>query len=110
MTSPALFLDRDGIINIEYGYVHSPDTFIFLDGVFDIVSQACRSGYRVVVVTNQAGIGRGYYTEQDFYSLTEWMKSQFALNGGFIDAVYFCPHHPTAGIGLYRKECSCRKF
>jgi D-glycero-D-manno-heptose 1,7-bisphosphate phosphatase len=109
MSRPALFLDRDGVINVDHGYVHTPEEFQFIDGIFDLVSAANRSGYLVVVVTNQAGIGRGYYSEAQFHALTDWMKTKFAEHGGKIDAVYFCPHHPTEGLGIYRKDCDCRK-
>lgn len=109
MKRPALFLDRDGVINVDHGYVHTPEEFQFIDGIFDLVSAANRSGYLVVVVTNQAGIGRGYYSEEQFHKLTHWMKTKFAEHGGKIDAVYFCPHHPTEGLGIYRQDCNCRK-
>jgi len=105
----ALFLDRDGVINVNYGYVHKPETFEFIDGIFDLVAAAKHAGYLVVVVTNQAGIGRGYYSEADFYSVTEWMKTKFTERGGQIDAVYFCPYHPKHGIGEYRRESDFRK-
>jgi len=109
MNKPALFLDRDGVINLDHGYVHTPENFEFVDGIFEMVAAANRAGYLVVVVTNQAGIGRGYYSESQFHALTNWMKTKFAEHGGKIDAVYFCPHHPTEGSGIYRQECDCRK-
>jgi D-glycero-D-manno-heptose 1,7-bisphosphate phosphatase len=109
MKRPALFLDRDGVINIDYGYVHRDEDFQFIDGIFDLVNAANQSGYLVVVVTNQAGIGRGYYTEEDFFELTEWMCEQFALYDAKIDAVYFCPYHPEYGLGKYRRESKHRK-
>ena len=94
MKKPALFLDRDGVINLDHGYVHTPEEFEFVDGIFEVVATANRAGYLVVVVTNQAGIGRGYYSETQFHALTDWMKASFAEHGGQIDAVYFCPYHP----------------
>lgn len=106
---PALFLDRDGVINIDYGYVCKPENFDFVEGVFELVANANACGYLVVVVTNQAGIGRGYYTEADFYTLTDWMRAQFSLRGARIDAVYFCPDHPEHGLGSYRRESVFRK-
>jgi len=109
MKRPALFLDRDGVINIDHGYVHMPENFSFIEGIFDIVSFANHAGYLVVVVTNQAGVGRGYYTEEQFYALTRWMVARFSERGGQIDAVYFCPYHPEQGIGDYRRESSFRK-
>lgn len=106
---PALFLDRDGVINHDFGYVHKIEDFKFVDGIFDICRQAAASGMSVVVVTNQAGIGRGYYTEEQFHSLTEWMKKNFAEKGVTIDGVYHCPFHPTHGIGRYKAESHDRK-
>ena len=109
MSRPALFLDRDGVINVDYGYVHRPEEFEFVEGIFDLVAVANKAGYLVVVVTNQAGIGRGYYTEAQFHALTAWMKTQFNEHGAIIDAVYFCPCHPEHGIGAYRRESEFRK-
>lgn len=109
MNKPALFLDRDGVINVDHGYVYTPDKFEFIEGIFELVRAANRAGYHVVVVTNQAGIGRGYYNVADFFALTNWMKVRFAEHCGTIDAVYFCPYHPEHGIGVYRRESNFRK-
>lgn len=109
MKWPALFLDRDGVINVDHGYVHDPENFEFIDGIFDLVREANFRNYKVIVVTNQAGIGRGYYTEHQFHVLTQWMLSQFALRNTHIDHVYFCPFHPSDGIGKYRCESELRK-
>ena len=109
MSRPALFLDRDGVINADYGYVHRPEEFEFVEGIFELVAAANKAGYLVVVVTNQAGIGRGYYTEAQFHALTDWMKTKFNEHGAIIDAVYFCPYHPEHGIGAYRRESEFRK-
>jgi D-glycero-D-manno-heptose 1,7-bisphosphate phosphatase len=109
MRKPALFLDRDGVINVDHGYVHTPEEFDFVDGIFELVACANRAGYLVVVVTNQAGIGRGYYSETQFHALTDWMKARFAEHGGHIDAVYFCPYHPKHGVGEFRRESDFRK-
>jgi D-glycero-D-manno-heptose 1,7-bisphosphate phosphatase len=109
MSRPALFLDRDGVINVDHGYVCKPEYFEFIDGIFELVSAANAAGYLVIVITNQAGIGRGHYSEQEFHRLTDWMKAQFALRGARIDAVYFCPFHPEHGVGEYRRESDCRK-
>ncbi|MBI3901590.1 MAG: HAD family hydrolase [Nitrosomonadales bacterium] len=105
----ALFLDRDGIINLDQGYVYQPEKFEFVEGIFDVCRYADEQGYLLVVVTNQAGIGRGYYTEQDFQNLTQWMLGQFAKQDITITAVYHCPYHPQAGIGDFRKESFDRK-
>jgi D-glycero-D-manno-heptose 1,7-bisphosphate phosphatase len=109
MTKPALFLDRDGVINVDHGYVYRPEDVEFINGIFELVVAANEAGYMVVVVTNQAGIGRGYYSEAQFHALTAWMKARFSEQGGHLDAVYFCPFHPEHGIGEYRRESDCRK-
>lgn len=105
----ALFLDRDGVININHGYVHQISNFEFIDGIFDLVQRANEQGYKVIVVTNQSGIGRGMYTEADFTLLSAWMVSIFAKNSAVIDDVLFCPHHPQAKLQQYRQLCECRK-
>jgi len=105
----ALFLDRDGVINVNHGYVHLTTDFEFIDGIFDLVQRANEQGYKVIVVTNQSGIGRGMYTEADFERLSAWMVSQFAEKSAVIDDVLFCPHHPQAKLELYRQVCECRK-
>jgi D-glycero-D-manno-heptose 1,7-bisphosphate phosphatase len=105
----ALFLDRDGVINVDHGYVHSREKFDFVEGIFDLVRAASKARYCVVVATNQAGIGRGYYSEGQFHELTGWMCSQFEKHGAPIDKVYFSPYHPLAGIGNYRKNEETRK-
>ena len=109
MQQPALFLDRDGVINVDHAYVHKQEDFEFIDGIFELVRHARASGYRVFVVTNQAGIARGYYTEDDFHRLTAWMCERFAAEGAPIDKVYFCPYHAEHGIGRYKQESSFRK-
>jgi D-glycero-D-manno-heptose 1,7-bisphosphate phosphatase len=106
---PALFLDRDGVINVDYAYVHKKEDFHFVDGIFDLCREAKRLGYRIFVITNQAGIGRGYYTEQDFHALNEWMQARLQEEGADADAVYFSPYHPEHGLGAYKKESDCRK-
>ena len=106
---PALFLDRDGVINVDHGYVHTPEKTEFIDGIFDLVARAVAAGRVVVVVTNQAGIGRGYYTEAQFAAYTAWMQAEFARRGAPIEGVYFCPDHPEHGIGPYRRDTPMRK-
>jgi len=105
----ALFLDRDGVINQDFGYVHTPDRTEWVDGVFDLCSRAQALGMAIVVVTNQAGIARGYYTENDFLAYTAWMIEQFRARGVQILAVYHCPHHPEMGKGALKTVCDCRK-
>ncbi len=105
----ALFLDRDGVINKEKRYVHRKEDFEFIDGVFAACRQARAMGYKLVVISNQAGIARGYYSTADFHALNGWMLERFSEQGVIIDGVYFCPHHPTAGVGEYLSDCRCRK-
>ena len=105
----ALFLDRDGVINHNFGYVYKIDDFKFIDGIFNLVQAAIKKEYLVIIVTNQAGIGRGYYTESDFFNLMAWVKIKFNENDGQIDDLYFCPFHPDHGIGSYKKNSNLRK-
>jgi D-glycero-alpha-D-manno-heptose 1-phosphate guanylyltransferase len=100
----ALFLDRDGTINIEKNYVSTVDNFEFRDGIFELVNDFYTKGYLIFVITNQAGIARGYYSEEDFKALTEWMVRQFKEKGIKIEEVRYCPHHPD-----FSGECDCRK-
>lgn len=106
---PALFLDRDGVINHDHGYVHRIEDFSFRDGIFDLCAAAQALDFALVVVTNQAGIGRGYYTEADFHLLTDWMLARFQDHGITITGVEFCPDHPVHGIGQYRRDNPRRK-
>lgn len=105
----AVFLDRDGVINIDTGYVSHSDDFVFIEGVIDACKAIKDKGYEIVIITNQSGIARGYFSEDDFMTLTEWMDWSFADKGVDIDGVYFCPHHPDKGIGNYKQDCDCRK-
>ena len=107
--SRALFLDRDGVININHGYVHSIENFDFIDGIFDVVKAAHAEHLKVVVITNQAGIGRGFYSEEQFNQLTEWMCCEFRNAGAPLDKVYFSPFHPSEGLGNYKKDDFSRK-
>jgi D-glycero-D-manno-heptose 1,7-bisphosphate phosphatase len=105
----ALFLDRDGVINVEKNYVYRIEDFEFLPGIFELCALARHLGFLLVVITNQAGIGRGLYSEADFQQLTSWMLAQFQARGIAIEHVYHCPYHPTAGVGEYRQESFDRK-
>lgn len=109
MGVPALFLDRDGVINVDTGYLHRPQDCVFIRGIFDLVRRANAAGMLVFVVTNQAGIARGYYDEERYQAFTAWMLQRFAEQGARIERVYHCPHHPTAGLGDYLRVCDCRK-
>lgn len=109
MAKAAIFLDRDGVINQDTGYVAEIDDFKFIDGVIDALRILKQKGYLLVVVTNQSGIARGYFTEEQFMRLTEWMDWSLADRGVDLDGIYYCPHHPTEGLDAYRKSCGCRK-
>jgi D-glycero-D-manno-heptose 1,7-bisphosphate phosphatase len=106
---PAAFIDRDGVINEEREYVHRPEDFHVLPGVIHGLRRLQEDGYVLVVVTNQAGIARGLYSEADFQRLTDHMRSVLSAQGVQLAAVYHCPHHPTAGQGVWRTACECRK-
>ena len=106
---PAVFLDRDGVINEERNYVYKIDEFHFIDGIFDACREMSKAGYRLIIITNQAGIARGYYTEDDFHRLTRWMLNEFQQHGVEFNDVYYCPHHPDHGVAEYRRNCTCRK-
>jgi D-glycero-D-manno-heptose 1,7-bisphosphate phosphatase len=97
------------VINVDHNYVCRPAQFEFIDGIFELCQRAQQQGYLLIVITNQAGIGRGYYTEHDFLSLTAWMCERFLAMGIKIDAVYFSPFHPEHGLGPYKVDSPCRK-
>lgn len=106
---PAVFLDRDGVLNKDLGYVFEPSRFHWLPGAIEAVRRLNERGYLVIVVTNQSGIARGMYSEEEFRDLTRWMLNELERRGARIDAVYHCPHHPTEGKGEYLVDCDCRK-
>lgn len=98
----ALFLDRDGVINIDYSHVNDKINFVFIDGIFDLCKLMQANGYLIIVITNQAGIGKAFYTEEKFLNLNKWMIKKFKENDITISKTYYCPHKPE-------ENCSCRK-
>lgn len=100
----ALFLDRDGVVNVDKGHVFLKEQFEFNEGIFDLCRKYQEEGYLLIIITNQAGIAKGYYSEADFLRLTDWMINEFADNGIVISKVYYCPHHPDI-----TGPCTCRK-
>lgn len=104
-----VFLDRDGTLNEEVNYLHKPEDLKILPGVSQALAELRKAGFRLVVVTNQAGVARGYYTEEDVKSLHRYMNRLLEQEGARIDRFYYCPHHPVHGIGPYRINCECRK-
>jgi D,D-heptose 1,7-bisphosphate phosphatase len=105
----ALFLDRDGVLNIDHGYVASRDRFEWVDGALDAIRYATEAGWHVFIVTNQSGVARGHYTEDDVRLLLDWMADQARGAGGTIDDVRFCPFHPEAELIAYRQSHPWRK-
>lgn len=106
---PALFLDRDGVLNLDTGYVGSPDRFAWVEGAIAAIRRANDLGHYVFVVTNQAGVARGYYTESDVRSLHRWIDGQLRLQGAHVDDWRYCPYHPDASIDTYRALHNWRK-
>ena len=105
----AVFLDRDGTINVEKHYLYKIEDFEFLPGVFEGLRLLKCAGYLLVIITNQSGIARGYYTEEDFQILNDWMTDELSRQGIKVESVYFCPHFPEAAIEKYKVICNCRK-
>ena len=104
-----VFLDRDGTINEEVEYLYRPEDLRFLPGVPEAIKRLNGAGFKVVVITNQAGVARGYYTEADVERLHSYMNRLLEEKGAHIDGFYYCPHHPVHGIGPYKIQCQCRK-
>jgi D-glycero-D-manno-heptose 1,7-bisphosphate phosphatase len=105
----ALFIDRDGVINMDSAYPYKPEHIVFIDGIFDLCRKACEKGYIIVVVTNQAGVAKGYFQENDVILLHGWMKDRFHERGIEIAGFYFCPFHKNATVEKYRGDSDCRK-
>ena len=105
----ALFLDRDGVINIDFGYVHKISECHFRPEIFKVMQAAMLKKFFIIIVTNQSGIGRGYYNHQDFKILDTYIYNEFRKRGITVLQTYYCPFHPTYGIGHYRKTSWCRK-
>ncbi len=102
LSHKALFLDRDGIINVDHGYVSKIESFEFNEGIFEFLHLFIKEGYKVFIVTNQSGIGRGYYSQNDFETLTTWMLAEFKKQNIAIESVHYCNHAPE-------EKCACRK-
>lgn len=105
----AVFLDRDGTINVEKNYLHKIEDFEFIPGVIEGLRLLQDAKFLLIIITNQSGIGRGYYTEEDFHKLNNWMLENLKKHGVNISKVYYCPHLPNAAIKKYRIDCDCRK-
>lgn len=106
---PAIFFDRDGVLNTDIGYAFLPEHITWVDGAMDAIKLANEHGYLVFVATNQSGIARGMYTESHVAQLHTWMQQECLSRSAVIHSFAFCPHHPTEGHGAYKVDCNCRK-
>jgi D-glycero-D-manno-heptose 1,7-bisphosphate phosphatase len=109
MLKKALFLDRDGTINIDKYCVHKINDFQFIDGVFETLCEIQKRGYLLIIVTNQSGIGRGMYSEEDFLILSDWMNAEFLKHDVTINGLYYSPYHPDLAKAEFKKHTNCRK-
>ncbi len=109
MDKRLVMLDRDGVLNVDMGYVHTSDQWQWVDGAPEAVAYLVKSGYTIVVVTNQSGIARGIYTEHEMKILHQWVNQQLHAQGGEISRFYYCPHLPNAPLKEYDCVCNCRK-
>jgi D-glycero-D-manno-heptose 1,7-bisphosphate phosphatase len=105
----ALFLDRDGVINVDKAYPYKPEDIVFNEDVFDLCRKAIEKKYLIVVVTNQAGVAKGYFTEDDVIRLHDWMRGEFRKKGIEIAGFYYCPYHKNGTVEKYRMDSNCRK-
>jgi D-glycero-D-manno-heptose 1,7-bisphosphate phosphatase len=106
---PAAFLDRDGVINVDHGYVGSADRFELVPGAAEALRLCRAAGYLVFVVTNQSGVARGFYDEAAVERLHDHMRATLAAEGAEVDDIRYCPHHPAGTVAAYARACSCRK-
>lgn len=105
----AVFLDRDGTINLDKGYFYLPEEFEFEEGSIEAIRLLNQAGYKTFVISNQSGIARGHFSEQQVEDLHTWLMAELAKHGAYIDGFYYCPHHAEFGIGEYKTVCDCRK-
>lgn len=109
LKKPAVFFDRDGVLNYDYKYVHSVEKFEWITDAIEAIKFCNDSGYYAVIVTNQSGIGKGFYSERDFHYLCNWMNLELMKKGAHIDKIYYCPHYEFSEEQKYRQNCDCRK-
>jgi D-glycero-D-manno-heptose 1,7-bisphosphate phosphatase len=109
MVNRAIFVDRDGTINEDIGYVSRPEELKLYPFAAEAIRLANAAGFKLIIVTNQAGIARGLYSEEDLSAIHALMTEEFLRQGARVDAIYYCPHHPEIGDGKYRLACECRK-
>jgi D-glycero-D-manno-heptose 1,7-bisphosphate phosphatase len=106
---PAVFLDRDGTINEQMGYINHLERFVLLPGSARAIARLNQAGFVVVVITNQSGVARGYFPEELVHEVNRKMIRSLAREGARLDGIYYCPHHPQGETSLYRLDCTCRK-
>lgn len=110
MRNKAVFLDRDGTVIIDVGYLNSPDNIEFIDGVGHYLQKIKKAGYLLILVSNQSGVARGYFSEKVVQEINERMNNMLCEEYGVsFDGMYYCPHHSEKGIGEYKVDCNCRK-
>ena len=105
----AIFLDRDGTINVEVNYLSRPEDVQLLPGVGQAMARLRAAGYQLVVITNQSAVARGMITEADLADIHRELQRQLGDAGAEVDGIYYCPHHPEHGNPPYRRDCTCRK-
>ena len=105
----AIFFDRDGVLNKDVGYAHLPEEIEWVEGAREIIGELTQEGYLILVVTNQSGVARGMYTEEDVQRLHDWMNQEFAQQGGHVEEFFYCPHLVHANVREYDVDCVCRK-
>lgn len=105
----AVFFDRDGTLNVDIAYLHRPEDFIWIEGAKEAIKYVNDKGYLAILVTNQSGVARGYYPEEDVKAVYDWMNNELEQIGAHLDVLFYCPHHPEGKIPAYTKVCNCRK-
>ena len=106
---PAAFLDRDGVLNVDHGYAHKPNQLKWIAGAPEAVRLLNEAGYWVIVITNQSGVARGYYSETAVHNFHAHMQDALRTQGAHVDAFYYCPHHPEGTVKELAVQCRCRK-
>ncbi len=107
--TPAFFLDRDGTINEDTGYVSGPDELMIYPWTAEAIRLINDAGAKAIIITNQSGVARGFYSEETLAEIHARLKDELAREGAFLDGIYYCPHHPRVGDRRYRTRCECRK-
>lgn len=109
MANKTVFFDRDGTLNVDIHYLHRPEDFVWIEGAKEAIKYVNECGYLAILVTNQSGVARGYYGEEDVRKVYDYMNAELVKIGAHLDALYYCPHHPEAKLLEYKKVCNCRK-